>query len=158
MPSPESMELISQILPKNIAAFEAGDLSAQSAISYIYQYHKNGSIIATEVATTLLKNEHGKVDKIAGISRDIAELQEAQDALRKSEERHRSLLDAIPDMLFRVTREGLIIDYKARSGEKLFMPLNCFSGNMFLKFFQLTSGINVWQNLQMHSRRMAAGF
>lgn len=126
--TPESMELISQILPKNIAAFEAGDLSAQSAISYIYQYHKNGSIIATEVATTLLKNEHGKVDKIAGISRDIAELQEAQDALRKSEERHRSLLDAIPDMLFRVTREGLIIDYKARSGEKLFMPPELFLG------------------------------
>lgn len=126
--TPESLELVSQSLPQNIAAFEAGDLSAQSAISNVNQYHKNGSIVATEVITTLIKNERGKVDKIVGISRDVTGLKETQEALRKSEERHRSLLDAIPDLIFRVTRSGLIVDYKAKAGDSLYAPPEFFLG------------------------------
>jgi rsbT co-antagonist protein RsbR len=89
----------------------------------------------------------------------LAELQEAQDALRKSEERHGSLLDAIPDMLFRVTREGLIIDYKARSGEKLFMPPELFLGKYVSEVLPLDVGNQCMAELANAFREdRAAGF
>ncbi len=50
---------------------------------------------------------------------DITELVDATDALRESEGRARALLDALPDMMFRLNREGVFIDYKADEGDML---------------------------------------
>ena len=47
------------------------------------------------------------------IWRDITELEQAQAALKASETRAQALLSAIPDMLFRVNRQGIFLDYKA---------------------------------------------
>src|SRR6185369_2444280 len=46
-------------------------------------------------------------------------LREAMEALKKAEERHRALLDAIPDMVFRLRRDGTYLDYSAPRGGTL---------------------------------------
>jgi PAS domain S-box-containing protein len=44
---------------------------------------------------------------------DITELKLAQEALKESETRNRALLNAIPDIMFRINGEGVFLDYKS---------------------------------------------
>lgn len=48
-----------------------------------------------------------------GTAMDITERKRAEAVLSESEGRTRALLDANPDMIFRVNREGIFLDYKA---------------------------------------------
>jgi PAS domain S-box-containing protein len=57
--------------------------------------------------------EDGKTVAIVGSLTDITARKRANDALRKSEARARALLRAIPDMMFRLDRDGVYLDYKA---------------------------------------------
>ncbi len=59
-----------------------------------------------------LLNE-GKVYKLTGTLQDITKQKNAETKLKKSEERAKAMLKAIPDMLFRVDRNGTFLDYKA---------------------------------------------
>jgi signal transduction histidine kinase/CheY-like chemotaxis protein len=43
----------------------------------------------------------------------IAEQRRSEEALRKSEMQNRALINAIPDMIFRVSKEGTFLEYKA---------------------------------------------
>lgn len=58
-----------------------------------------------------------RVCKIYGAAQDITQQKHAEHALRESEIRARSLINALPDMMFRVDREGVILDYKAELNE-----------------------------------------
>jgi PAS domain S-box-containing protein len=52
---------------------------------------------------------HGKVAKIATVTRDITDLKQVEQALRESEERWRSLVENAPDIVVTVDREGRIL-------------------------------------------------
>lgn len=51
-----------------------------------------------------------------------------EDALRESEARNRALLASIPDLMFRFTRDGRIIDYQASDDRQLYAPPERFLG------------------------------
>ena len=51
-----------------------------------------------------------------------AQLREANDALRQVESRQRALLDAIPDLVFRIHRDGTFLDYSAPRGGTFVPP------------------------------------
>lgn len=61
--------------------------------------------------------QDGKTIAIVGSLTDITERKRAEAALRASEARARALLQAIPDMMFRLNREGVYLDYKAAHDE-----------------------------------------
>jgi chemotaxis protein methyltransferase CheR len=61
-----------------------------------------------------------------------ADLQRREAALHASEERNRAILNAIPDLMFLVDREGTYLDYHARDKELLLKPPSDFLGkNLF---------------------------
>jgi len=61
---------------------------------------KDGSTVWTEVKATLLTDPEGRPDGILGISRDITERKQAEEALRESEQKYRTLFRSIADPIF----------------------------------------------------------
>jgi PAS domain S-box-containing protein len=97
--TPESNRYITTNLPSRIAAVEAGDESARTNITEVDQPCRDGSIVQTEVVTTLLNDAQGHVVSVLGISRDITARKQAEDALRDSEARFRQLFTTSPDAI-----------------------------------------------------------
>jgi PAS domain S-box-containing protein len=75
---PESLEYVITYLPGRIAGFLAGDESERVRITEICQPRKDGSVVETEVVTTLIPDGKGKVVEILGVSRDITERKETE--------------------------------------------------------------------------------
>lgn len=83
--------------------------------------HKDGSWRWIEIrATNLL--EEPSVQAIVANYRDITERKLADEALKRSEENHKALALAIPDLMLRVRRDGTITDHKADDLRALSLP------------------------------------
>ena len=59
-----------------------------------------------------LKEERSLIDVIAKHIGEIIERKTAEDALKESMLRNNALLNAIPDMIFRIDNKGIILDFK----------------------------------------------
>ncbi len=59
---------------------------------------------------------------------DITEPKRIEEALKESEARHRALLKAIPDLVFRTRRDGMFLDCHAGSPRDLLTPPEAFIG------------------------------
>jgi two-component system, response regulator PdtaR len=69
--TPESYQRIIKNLPLYVKSIMTGDESVRITTHEIDQIHKNGSIIPTEVVTTLLKDDNGKIDRVLGVTRSL---------------------------------------------------------------------------------------
>jgi len=102
-----------------------------------------------------LRNELDEIYRVVGLAEDItgrkrveeeiralseqlearvvertAQLREANAALRKADARQRALLDAIPDLVFRVHRDGTYLDFSAPRGGLLHPPVSTIGSNL----------------------------
>lgn len=93
--TPESYQFILENLPARIQAFVSGDDSFRVQTSRIDQLHKDGSIVPTEVVTTVMVNEEGQVSQILGVSRDITERLKMEEEIKKSLNEKEMLLKEI---------------------------------------------------------------
>jgi PAS domain S-box-containing protein len=62
------------------------------------------------------------------IATDITERKLTESALFESQVKSQALLDAIPDMIFILDREGVFMDYHVPKGQELFAPQESFLG------------------------------
>jgi diguanylate cyclase (GGDEF)-like protein/PAS domain S-box-containing protein len=69
---------------------------------------------------TLICDRGGVPQYLLKISEDLTEFQKSEQALKKSEATNRALLNAIPDLMLRVKRDGTYVDCKAA---RAFAPL-----------------------------------
>ena len=58
-------------------------------------------------------NSKGIVDGILGVGRDITERKIFEKALQESDSRTKAMFQALPDLIFRISRQGVFLDYKA---------------------------------------------
>ncbi len=59
---------------------------------------------------TPLRDSQSQIYRLIGSSINITERKQAEEALRESEAKNRALLNAIPDLLIRMTRDGTYLD------------------------------------------------
>jgi PAS domain S-box-containing protein len=66
--------------------------------------------------------EDGCVVRVWGTQRDISEAKKIDASLRASEARHKALLQAVPDWIFRYRKDGTYLDFSGQEAGLLFPP------------------------------------
>ncbi|MCX6004515.1 MAG: PAS domain S-box protein [Chloroflexi bacterium] len=69
---------------------------------------KNGSKVSVETAISLMKNERGKPIGFRCVSRDVTERIQLEEALKRSEENYRTVLEEIQNSYFELDLNGTI--------------------------------------------------
>ncbi|MDT9178797.1 MAG: PAS domain-containing protein [Limnospira sp. PMC 1291.21] len=83
----------------------------------ILNYRRNGESYWLSISINPIFDKLGNLTKFIAVESDITERQKIASAWRESEARNRSLIEAIPDLIFRINSQGIILDY--------FPPKNC---------------------------------
>ena len=81
-------------------------------------------------------DEDGRPLRMDGIGQDITESKELERALHESQARAQALLDANPDLIFRISREGEYLDYHASDQALLAVPAAEIIGHNVTEFFE----------------------
>ena len=100
----------------------------KSVKTVTYRYKcKNGSYKPIELTATNLAND----PVIQGVLlnyHDITEREEAENSLRRSEAEKAAIIRAVPDLMFRIRRDGTLLDYMSTDQNMLFVPEEQFTG------------------------------
>ncbi|MFO8001383.1 MAG: PAS domain S-box protein [Marinilabilia sp.] len=105
----ESSRRIKEEIAMCMARFKQGDEKARTWTSRLDMLTSSGGIIPLEAVATLLWSEDGKVTGILGVGRDISDRIRAEEALRKSEEKYRLLVENQNDLVVKVDAEGYFL-------------------------------------------------
>ncbi|MBN2099639.1 MAG: PAS domain S-box protein [Dehalococcoidia bacterium] len=72
--------------------------------------HKDGSTVWVEETVTFLRDDDGTPIGLVGASRDVSRRKIMEDALRMSEDKYRTLVEASPDGVLSIDAQGIITD------------------------------------------------
>jgi len=89
---------------------------------------KDGTIFDAERTVAALKDPSGKVNLFQGVIRDITARKRADEALRQSEQRNRSIVQVLPDLIIRLNAQGEFLDVIASASHKLAIPRDQIAG------------------------------
>jgi len=110
------------------------DLKQKKMVTFETQHRtKTGQLVAVEVKANYLKYDNREY--ICAIARDIGERRRTEAALEESQVRSKALLDAIPDLMFLYSSEGVFLDYYAADPSLLLLPPQQFLGRKLADIF-----------------------
>lgn len=133
--TPESLKKIGKLIKKHITPKNIKDRNYNPVLRLeLDQYHKNGSIIPCEVTVNPMRNEKGIAFGLVGITRNIAKRKEAEQKLKESEEKYRTLFENSPNAVGLINTKGIVIQGNSNI-EKIFgYKKEEFVGQNFRKF------------------------
>lgn len=89
---------------------------------------KDGNLIYIRENARVEKDSSGKIIYYEGTVEDITKEREAEEKLRQRTKELYSIFSAIPDLFFKINKNGIILDYIAGKKEDLYMPPSEFLG------------------------------
>lgn len=89
---------------------------------------KSGELFYVHSSIRVLRNRNGEISGVMGVSYDATERKRAEDALRASEERYRSIVTALSEGIVFQNVQGEIIDWNSRAAEILGLPQDRLQG------------------------------
>jgi PAS domain S-box-containing protein len=103
-------ELIAEEDRPKVADQIAKTLEAESGPPTLYNVlHSNGSVCVAETSAALIRNAAGNPTGLVAIVKDITKRRQVQEALEKSEERFRALVERGTDGILLLDRAGAIL-------------------------------------------------
>lgn len=90
--------------------------------------NKAGEEVYIHLKLSLLKDSQGRTTGIIGYGMDISDRKRTEEKLRLSEARNRAFLEALPDLIFRINKDGIFLDFHAENPSNLLMPDGEFIG------------------------------
>ncbi|MGK7919161.1 MAG: PAS domain S-box protein [Trichodesmium sp.] len=113
----------------------------------IYQSDSSLRWICVNTIPLFRKHQPTPYASVASIT-DITEQRLAEAALRESEARNRAFVEAIPDILFRLSRDGKYIDFKASNENDLAVPPSAIIGKNIKELLSIELAQEFWHNVE----------
>ncbi|NOQ96405.1 MAG: PAS domain S-box protein, partial [Desulfobacterales bacterium] len=114
---------------------------------------KDGSAIVLGMSASLIQDATGEPIGFRGVVRDVTELKRAEEALRASEERYRTVLEANPDPVVVYDMEGKVMYFNPAFTEIFGWPLEEHLGKKMDLFVPEEN----WLETRMMIEKMLAG-
>ncbi|MCE1254025.1 MAG: PAS domain-containing sensor histidine kinase [Anaerolineae bacterium] len=126
--TPEEIEAFSGLLSlihqdgqALVATYDEGNAAGKTSVYEFRIVAKNGELKwIRDYSRSVWDEKAGRVVRIMGAAQDITTRKEAEEALKESEKRNNSVLEAIPDWIFRIHRNGTILDFRGGRYSNLF--------------------------------------
>ncbi len=103
--------------PRILKLIEQQDAQQLPVQTYTYRVkHKAGHYIWLEDVVKKSFDESGQVRQAIINARDVTDRKKIEEQLKASEARQRAILEAIPDVIFRINRDGVYLDARGPEG------------------------------------------
>jgi PAS domain S-box-containing protein len=117
--APESLQTALSLLQEELEKENDPRVSkSRSRLIELDYYKKDGSIVPMESNISFVRDKNGKPVGLRGVSRDISERRQAEEALRENEEKYRALSEASFEAIF-FSEKGICLGQN-KNAEKLF--------------------------------------
>ena len=101
MVTPESLDHIRSILVKELERDKLSDIDLDRSITIeVEYYHRDGTIIWLENQIKAIRNQAGEIIGMYGVSRDITERKRAEEIIRESREKLRSIFEHANELFY----------------------------------------------------------
>jgi len=115
---------------RHIAEWSENELEIKGTAEAEYRIVRpDGSVIWLLDKKSIIKDEYGIAVQKSGIIKDITERKNNEEALFLSNARNLAILNAIPDLMFRINNDGLILDYRVQETSNLYVPPEIIIGS-----------------------------
>jgi PAS domain S-box-containing protein len=106
----DSAALTREILRQELEKEKDPDSDPNRSRTLEIQFHrKGGSLVWGEVTCAFLRNDNSEIIGIQGVTRDITERKIAEDALKDSEERFKTIITNAQAIIFMTDRDGTFL-------------------------------------------------
>ncbi len=114
-----SVEICRRVFAEELAIEAKDDKDLLRSRTFeVDHLHRNGKTVPVEIKMTFIRNNAGRAIGILGYTRDITDRKQAEEMLKKSEEKFRFLAEHMNDNIFTMDM-NLKTTYVSRSMEKL---------------------------------------
>lgn len=96
---------------------------------------KDGSVIYIRENAKAIKDENGKTIYYEGTIEDITKEKIAEEKLYQRTKELHAIFSAIPDLFFKINRDGVILDYMAKEKKDLYLSPSEFLGKNLKSIF-----------------------
>ncbi len=125
---------VSQFLPGD--ALDPGDgpflsaLLARRTFSPLAQpmRHRDGRTVMVEISGVPVCGPDGAYRGMRGVARDIVERTRVEEDLRRTKMRLEAMISALPDLMFRIDRDGFIREFHSLALDQLYLSPPLFLG------------------------------
>lgn len=141
----QQQEAFSQRLFRAIAAAAKGQVVRYEADVL----GRDGKVVTLDIALSPHHDEIEQVVLLVFEAREITASKQAQSELQESVARNKALLAAIPDLILRLTRSGIYLDYKTVREEFLGRPLqDCIGKHLHQVLPRQVAGL-IWHHVEL---------